>query len=332
MKPLTLVSFLIVLSAPIECPAQAGGAPNQGAAGRQPGEAVLTRDTLSQSDLKRLAEQIDQWNRVEGDRGLPPREAKARTSAMLGALKVSCVVSEATYRGTASEDPELKIYEAACEDGAGYLLLVHRSTLSGISCLATGSDSPVKCAMPPNADSRAMAGRILSHRDVDCTVRDVKWLGTSAADLDHVEVACESGSGYMMRSPRIGSSGKLEVVDCQDAIKQGVACELSSSGAASGRAADSRPSLEWFKEALSRNGVNCQTKRARIVGRESIKRRYLVEFECADHPEGLITFVPPVGDTVNSFESMSCAEAAQRGIRCEWVPAEGASSSSSLRP
>ena len=63
--------------------------------------------------------------------------------------------------------------------------------------------------------------------------------------------------------------------------------------------------------------MSCQTKRARIVGRESIKRRYLVEFECSDRPEGLVAFVPPAGDTVNPFESMSCTSAAERGIRCE---------------
>ena len=111
------------------------------------------------------------------------------------------------------------------------------------------------------------------------------------------------------------------MLGCQDAAKQGVACELSSTArAASPSPADSRPTLSWFKEELSRHGVSCQTKRARIVGRESIKRRYLVEFECADRPEGLVAFVPPAGDTINPFESMDCASAAARGIRCELLP------------
>ena len=35
---------------------------------------------------------------------------------------------------------EQHIYEAACEDGMGYLLMLHDSTLTGISCLATGRD------------------------------------------------------------------------------------------------------------------------------------------------------------------------------------------------
>ena len=49
----------------------------------------------------------------------------------------------------------------------------------------------------------------------------------------------------------------------------------------------------------------------------SAVRRYLVEFECSDRPEGLVAIVPPAADTVNPFESMNCALAAERGIRCE---------------
>jgi hypothetical protein len=63
--------------------------------------------------------------------------------------------------------------------------------------------------------------------------------------------------------------------------------------------------------------VSCQSKRARIIGRESVKRRYLVEFECSDRPEGLIAYVPAAGDATHAFESMNCPSAAQRGIKCE---------------
>jgi hypothetical protein len=310
MKYLTLLSVVTMLALPIESFAQAAGPSNSGAAGRQePGGDNLGRDTLSQSDLKRLAEKIDQWNRVEGKAGVPPRVAKTRTTAMLAVLKVSCVVSDAAYRGTAPADAEQHIYEAACEDGMGYLLYLQESSLNGTSCLAVGQDeSGVKCALPANSDGKVMAGAVLNRNHIRCNVRDLKWLGASAANLDHTEVACEGSGGYVVRIPRPGSSGKLDILGCEDAIKQGIACELSSD--------DSRPSLPWFKEALRRNGVSCQTKSARIVGRESIKRRYLVEFECSDRPEGLVAFVPPAGDTVNSFESMNCAAAAERGIRC----------------
>ena len=35
---------------------------------------------------------------------MTPRVAKSRTAAMLGVLKVSCVVSDAAYRGTAPDN------------------------------------------------------------------------------------------------------------------------------------------------------------------------------------------------------------------------------------
>lgn len=320
MKRMKLFATACALAWSAACLAQSPGGSSALPSRDGPTEDLRTRNALSQPEIKRLSEQIDRWNRVEGRGAMTPREVNARTAAMLGALKVPCAVSEAIYRGDAPATPGQKIYEAACEDGMGYLLLLQRSTLQGISCLATDSENqPVKCELPANADNRAIASKVLSRHQIECKVRDLKWLGTSAADLDHVEVACEDGSGYMMRSPGIGSSGTLEIMGCREAIKQGLACELSSqAGTAPGRVADSRPSLDWFKEALSRNGVGCLTKRGRIIGRESVKRRYLVEFECTDRPDGLIAFVPPVGDTVNAFESMSCPTAAQRGIRCEW--------------
>ena len=68
MKLLTLLSLLTVLALPVESFAQAGSQETLVLpAGRNREIEILTRDTLSQSDLKRLAEQIDQWNRVEGN-------------------------------------------------------------------------------------------------------------------------------------------------------------------------------------------------------------------------------------------------------------------------
>jgi hypothetical protein len=321
MKPLHFLSLLTVLALPVESFAQAGPG-NEGAAGRrEPGVEMLTRDTLTPADLKRIAEQIDQWKRVEGDGSVTPRVAKARTAAMLRVLKTSCVVSDAAYRGTAPGNDAQHLYEAACEGGLGYLILLKDATLSGMSCLAIGSEeSPLKCVLPANADSKVMAGAVLNRNGIECKVRELKMLGTLAANLDHIEVACENSGGYVMRSPHPGSAGKFDVLGCPDATRQGITCQLSAQPSSSAEPnANSRPTLAWFNDALTRNGVGCLTKRARIIGRESIKRRYLVEFECSDRPEGLVAFVPPAGDTVNSFESMNCLMAVERGIRCELV-------------
>jgi hypothetical protein len=325
MKLSRILSILMVLALPVDGFAQAGAAAGQAATqGHEPGESITTRDTLSQADLKALSEKMEQWNRIEANGGVPPRIAKLRTTAMLRVLNVACTVTDATYRGTAPGDAQQNVYEAACKDGMGYLLFLKQSNLSGISCLVAGGDTaPVKCVLAANADSKVLAGAELARNHIQCNVQKLNWLRASDSNSDDVEVVCEGEAGYVVRAPQPGSGDKLEVLSCQDAIKQGVTCELTRNlPTTAASMADARPTLTWFKDALSRNGLGCQTKRARIVGRESIKRRYLVEFECSDRPEGLVAFVPPAGDTVNAFESMDCASAATRGIRCEFVAAQ----------
>jgi hypothetical protein len=318
MKLVAIVSLLTVLALPVEGLAQAG-AGNAGAAGRQqPVEDTLTRDTLSQQDLKHLAEKIDQWNRVDGKKGVSPRAARERAAAMLAALQVPCSVSDAAYRGQAPDAAAPHVYEAACQEGMGYLLELRGKDLTGVSCLADRDEPAPRCSLPANVDGRSMVGAVLGQQRIPCKVREFKWLGGSTSGLDHVEAACEGGIGYVLRQPPPGKAGKLEVFNCQEAGKHGIACTLTPTAVAEAPTADSRPTLAWFRQALSQNGVSCESKRARIIGRESIKRRYLVEFECADRPDGLVAYVPSAGDTANSFESMSCVQAAARAIRCEW--------------
>jgi hypothetical protein len=316
MKLWTLLSIVTLWVLPDEGFAQ--GIPSSSSAGRQePGEQITTRDTMSQSDLKRLAEKMDQWNRVDGA-GVTSRVARSRTSAMLAVLKVPCEVTDAAYRGKAPTDAGQHVYEAACEEGSGFLLMLKQTILTGSSCFESVQEgSPVKCTLPANVDGKSMASRILARNKVPCTVQEAKWLGTSIANADHVEVKCEGDASHVLRSPRPGENGKLEVVTCQDASAQGMTCRLSPTASSAPASADARPTLSWFKEELARNGVSCQTKRARIVGRESVKRRYLVEFECSERPDGLVAFVPAAGDKVNTFESMNCVSAAERAIRCE---------------
>jgi hypothetical protein len=286
----------------------------------EPTEDLRTQNAMSQSELKRLGEMVDQWSRVEGKAGVSPREARKRAGQMLEVLEVSCELTDAAYRGTVPGETPAHLYEAACADGMGYLMRLAGDSLSGTSCLS-GDElaSQVKCALPANFDTRALVAAVLRGRSVPCEVSDVRWSGVDADNRDHVEVACESEPGKVLRYPRPGRRGELQVLGCEEAGSSGVRCQLTAS--APGGGADSRPTLSWFKEALARHGVTCESRRARIVGRESIKRRYVVAFECDGLPEGLIAFVPAEGDTVNAFESINCVTAASRGIHCQFVSA-----------
>jgi hypothetical protein len=52
----------------------------------------------------------------------------------------------------------------------------------------------------------------------------------------------------------------------------------------------------------------------RLVGRETVSRRYVVEMQCPDMTE-LVAFIPLEGST-KKLETLDCAAAMQRNILC----------------
>jgi len=41
----------------------------------------------------------------------------------------------------------------------------------------------------------------------------------------------------------------------------------------------------------------------------------VAEFQCSEHPEGLIAYIPLEGNSA-PFETIDCAAAAKRGLKC----------------
>jgi hypothetical protein len=74
--------------------------------------------------------------------------------------------------------------------------------------------------------------------------------------------------------------------------------------------------MQTFRDALKQNDVNCQPTNMRMIGRESIDKRYVVEVQCQEQPNGLVAFIPVAGNT-NKFETIDCTAAVERQIRCE---------------
>jgi hypothetical protein len=318
------------------------GPPVSTAATARPVEQSYTNAFISQSDLKEIAEFMDHIRLLERKDLVSPTVAKTRTSKMLKALQVSCELTDAAQQGSGREtiggkQVSIGLYEVSCADGMGYLLSTQAASVSGISCFAaegSAASNPAdaskvgaKCQLAANVDSKLMAAAVVRNVGASCVVRELKWLGQSAAKLDYTEVACNDNKGYVLRTPIPGNQGKIDAVSCQDAVAQGVKCQLTTVAVAeapSAAGADERPTLQWFKDALIRNGVSCNAKQARIAGREKIKRRYIVEFQCDHQPQGLVVYVPTAVDTTNLFESMDCAAAAIRGITCQFATIKAA--------
>jgi hypothetical protein len=263
--------------------------------------------------------------------------ATKRSTVMLDALHIDCKPADAEHLAsgkTGGDKPvSVGLYEVACTNGMGYLLtLMGLSSASAISCFAASATQPaadnpanveLKCQLPANRDLNVMATAVMRNAGTACEVHGLQWLGQGAAPAtDYTEVACNDGQGFVLRTPAPGSSGAIDVLNCSEAARHGAQCKLSATTAVQGSAAaavEKRPDLQWFKDALSKNGVSCDVKKARVVGRESVKRRYVVEYQCPQQARGLVAFVPAPGDTGNAFESMDCDAAAGHKIACQFV-------------
>ncbi|MFL6604673.1 MAG: hypothetical protein ACJ8R9_25520 [Steroidobacteraceae bacterium] len=304
----------------------------------------ITLGYMSQGDVKGLADFVDSTRLLE-PKGLVSKAVAAKhTTAMLNALQISCQLTDARHiaAGKSMEGGkpvEVALYEAACANGMGYLLTMRDLSLaSGISCLAASAAPAdnkeaakvdLKCQLPANGKLDDMAATVMRNAGTNCAANKVRWLGESAEPkLDYTDVACNEDQEFILRTPVPGSAGNIDVLTCKDAALHGAKCQLTAAGSAAvetkGAAApmsaeQARPTLQWFKDALGKNGVACDVKKARIVGRESIKRRYIVEYQCPQQPHGVVAYVPSVGDVVNPFEWIDCEAAASRKLACQFT-------------
>jgi hypothetical protein len=334
--------LIVLLSTCAAARAFAQGPPPGGGVSAPRAPEGITMGYMSQGDVKGLADFVDTTRLLERKDLVPKAVAAKRSTAILKALAVSCQVTQAQHvaAGKSMNDGksvDVGLYEVACANGMGYLLTVRDfSMASGISCLAASATQPgegsdqakvdSKCHLPANADLNEMATTLMRNAGTQCAASKVKWLGESAEPkLDYTEVACGDDRGFVLRTPAPGAAGNIDIVSCQDAVAHGARCQLTrdtaaapTAGTAGGApAAQTRPALQWFKDALSKNGVTCEVEKARIVGRESIKRRYIVEYQCPQQPHGVVAYVPSEGDTVNPFEWVDCATAASRKLPCQ---------------
>jgi hypothetical protein len=320
------------------------------AQGQPPGGAInsarvpegITMGYMSQGDVKGLADFVDSAHLLEAKDLVPKAVAARHSTAMLKALQISCQLTDARHIGTSKsmadgKPVEVGLYEVACANGMGYLLTMRDlSMASGISCLAasatpSGSNEvDLKCHLPANASLDEMATTLIRNTGANCVASKVKWLGESAEPkVDYTDISCNDDREFILRTPAPGATGDMDVLACKDAALHGAKCQLTTGGsaaaaeapaaAASTSEAQPRPTLQWFKNALSKNGVACDVKKARIVGRESIKRRYIVEYQCPQQPHGVVAYVPSDSDTVNTFEWIDCDAAAARKLACQFT-------------
>jgi len=251
--------------------------------------------------------------------------AKKQSEKLIRELSLPCelVDAERAGGGKITVDGKLldvKVYEAACRSGTGYLLVSQPPQNSlAVSCFAAeaahvadvargAKPDGFSCVLSDHNNIKTMAASVLGKAGTECDVKDYRWVGVSHVNgTEFSEVACADGHGYVLEVPNSGPTASISVVGCQDAVKQGVKCELS--------AVTMPVTLQTLRDAIANQAVNCDPSEIRYIGRETQGRRYVVELRCPQQPKGLVAFIPLEGNP-KPFETVDCSAAAARALQC----------------
>lgn len=258
-------------------------------------------------------------------------DAKVASTQVLKAMQLPCEVVDAEPVGRGKtkingKPEDVRIYEVACGNGLGYIVVSQgEGEPYAISCFsadstyaietAAGRKTDMFCQLPANKDVKVMAATVMSALGTTCAVQKLQWFGRSAAShTEYSEVVCDDGGGYLLRTAQAGSTAPITVMSCKEAAQKGIKCRLTDAGPV-----EKPVTMDTLKEALAAGGVKCDATQSRLIGQESTRKRYVVEFQCPEHPEGLIAFIP-TGDNTNKLETMSCADAVALHVLCELTP------------
>jgi hypothetical protein len=253
-------------------------------------------------------------------------QAIQETEKPIRALSLACKPTDAERIGHGKYNVdgkrlEVVAYEVACSNGMGYLLAsLGAEKPIAVSCfaaaatradgIARGEKSDVYCQLAANKDLKAMAASLMTAAGTSCTVNDLRWFGLAAAThTEYTEVDCGDGNGYLLKAQQYEPAAQVSAVSCREAAKQGLKCHLTDGGPVAAPV-----TMQTFRDALKEAGVSCEPTQMRLVGRETVSKRYVVEMQCPDMSD-LVAFIP-LQDTTKKFETLDCAAAMERNILC----------------
>lgn len=296
--------------------------------------AGIPQGQLSQEQFNKLQDYVIESKRLTKEDKAKGKtladvlaEDKAFVVALVPTLPLNCDVTEAIR---AAQGPETvngktvdtKTYETSCSNGMGYFLVTQEPEKPyGFSCFAAdatrqadikaGRKPTTICSLPGNADMKKMATAVLAKAGTACAVKEYRYIGQSSANhTEFVEYACEDGKGYISVAALPGASIPVHVETCNQSALRGLPCKMSDNGALP-------PTLQTFRDALAQKNIACTAsdQNMRVVGHETMKKRYVVEFQCTEQPKGLVAFIPLSG-TPEPFESVDCEGAVKHGVIC----------------
>lgn len=260
-------------------------------------------------------------NRATRQRAAPPpavatpEEITAAAQALIVAAGGTCQVTEATQPGV--DATQQKIYEAACSEGPGYILIESTPPqvfncleLAGTAATARlrdpAADVGQQCLLPANQNGLAVIGGWARDAGVTCAIDEAVAIGKSDADNIVYEIGCAGVDGYWLE--KVGADWKLQ--DCLQIASVGGTCRFTTA----------QEQADGFEPKLAgTDAAACDVAQVRLMGSNANGRFY--EAKCAAAGEGYIARINSEGVTQQIYP---CATAQRIGGGCTLTPAPAA--------
>lgn len=252
-------------------------------------------------------------------------QGMAEAPALLQQTGANCTLTDANHVGSskmkdaAGKDVETQVYEVACQEGLGYMILAPANAApSAFDCLALSVNAPKEgdkastgglyCRMDVNAHPLTALQPIVNKAGVACTVNQGRWMGAGAEQkFNQYEIGCSEGAAYVIQVPFGGSTHPLNAVDCMTAPAD-TCTYFPKAKMISVIAAMAAPS-----------GRTCTPTDARYVGTLSNKDNFY-EIACSDPAASYIFETDPSGKFKTATD---CARASAIGGGCTLTQTAG---------
>ncbi len=211
--------------------------------------------------------------------------------AQLQKAGVECDVAALRRVGSTGSLAVRTVYEAACTQGPGYVLVngvkptaTHCLVLAGGAANARlrnpDADVGAQCELPENRDAARLISNWAREAGVACRVDQAGWIGPSQNGLNIYEVGCDGAEGYWLEQT---ASGWL-LAGCLQVIAEGQNCSFTDPG----------EQHAWMRARLAGTSADgCDVAELRGVGVSSQGRHY--EARCNAPGEGYLVRITADG-------------------------------------
>ncbi|HVY22459.1 MAG TPA: hypothetical protein VG962_03830 [Steroidobacteraceae bacterium] len=337
---LTFGIVCVYAQAPSNPGAQSQGEPSGWGSSANNGAAPI------QEQMKQLGDYLDTaraFNRKDIKQAPEKDVVIKRAGEILNVLNIPCQIKNAELVGQNTDKGHGKVYqtntyEIACTNNMGYFVIAKArfkqttgkldapsaAESNAITCFSAeglrvndesnGVKSDFYCQLPENGggDIKKMGETLLAEAGTQCSISKLAWFGVDNKNkIEYDEAACDDGTGYLLQTPLAGGTIKPTAISCVDAAQKGLDCKMTP--------VIKPPTLETFKDYLAHTDINCKIDnydQIKVLGKESLKQRYVVEFKCPQQPKGLVAFIPLEGNA-NKFETVDCVEIKKHGVACK---------------